>query len=50
MAVLPIEELANMLSTINYEIPCVITKRVPRVYYECGKLVGVVNHVMHRYE
>ncbi len=49
-AVLPIEELANMLSTINYEIPCVITKRVPRVYYECGKLVGVVNHVMHRYE
>lgn len=49
-AVLPIEELANMLNTINYEIPCVITKRVPRVYYEGGKLVGVVNHVMHRYE
>lgn len=49
-AVLPVEELANILQTINYEIPCVITKRVPRVYYQGGKLVGVVNHVMHRYE
>ena len=47
---LPIETLTDMLGTINYELPCVITKRVPRVYYEGGKIVGVVNHVMHRYE
>ena len=49
-AVLPVEELAGILNTINYEIPCVITKRVPRIYYQGGKVVGVVNHVMHRYE
>ena len=48
--VLPIEELANKLHTINYELTCVITKRVPRVYLEGGKIVGIVAHVLHRYK
>ena len=48
--VLPIEELANKLHTINYELTCVITKRVPRVYLEGGKIVGIVDHVLHRYK
>lgn len=29
---IPVEEIASMLGTINYEIVCMIGKRVPRVY------------------
>jgi len=28
------EEIAALLSTINYEVTCLISKRVPRVYTE----------------
>ncbi len=48
--VLPIEELAEKLHTINYELTCVVTKRVPRVYLQDGKIVGVVDHVLHQYK
>lgn len=48
--VLPIEELAEKLHTINYELTCVVTKRVPRVYLQDGKVVGVVDHVLHQYK
>lgn len=48
--VLPIEELAEKLHTINYELTCVITKRVPRVYLQDGKIVGIVDHVLHQYK
>lgn len=48
--ILPIEELADMLGTINYELTCVITKRVPRVYVQEGKVIGVVDHVLHQYK
>ncbi|MFV0314153.1 MAG: alanine racemase [Anaerotignum sp.] len=48
--VLPIEELASILGTINYELTCVITKRVPRIYKKGGQVVGIVNHVMHQYQ
>lgn len=48
--VLPIEELAEQLHTINYELTCVITKRVPRVYLQDGKIVGIVDHVLHQYK
>ena len=34
------DEMAAYLSTINYEITCLITKRVPRIYLENGKTVG----------
>ncbi len=47
--VLPIEELADLLGTINYELTCVITKRVPRVYLQGGKIIGIVDHVLHQY-
>ena len=47
---LSIEELADMLGTINYELTCVVTKRVPRVYLEGGKIVGIVDHVLHQYK
>lgn len=29
---LPVEELANMCGTVNYEIVCGISPRVPRIY------------------
>ena len=29
---IPVEELASLLGTINYEIVCMIGKRIPRVY------------------
>ena len=29
---IPIEEIAEILGTINYEVMCMIGKRVPRIY------------------
>lgn len=43
------DDLAEILGTINYELSCVLTKRVPRVYKEKGEIVGVVDHVLHQY-
>lgn len=47
---LPVEELANSLGTINYEITSIITKRVPRVYYENQEIIGIVDHIIRRYK
>ena len=44
------DDLAAILGTINYELPCVLTKRVPRVYKENGEIVGVVDHILHQYK
>lgn len=44
------DDLAEILGTINYELPCVLTKRVPRVYKEKGEIVGVVDHILHQYK
>lgn len=37
---IPIEEIAAVCGTINYEIMCNISRRVPRVYMKDGKVVG----------
>ena len=37
---IPIEEIAAVCGTINYEIMCNISHRVPRVYMKNGKVVG----------
>lgn len=34
---LPVEELARLTNTINYEIVCGLSKRVPRIYIKDGK-------------
>lgn len=39
------DDIANMLGTISYEVICMITKRVPRVYIKNGKVVKVRNYV-----
>lgn len=40
------DEIAERLETINYEVPCVITARVPRVYRQQGKVVQVINPLL----
>lgn len=46
-AVITVEELAAQLGTINYEVTCMISHRVPRVYLREGKLFNVVNLLQH---
>ena len=41
-----IDELAEKLDTINYEIVCMISRRVPRVYVRNGKIVDVLNYLL----
>jgi len=38
------EEVARRLETINYEITCALTPRVPRVYHRDGVAVDAVAH------
>lgn len=40
-----IDEIAQKLGTINYEIVCMIGKRIPRVYIKEGKVVDIVNFI-----
>ena len=37
------DELAGIAGTINYELVCGISKRVPRVYLRGGREVGMMN-------
>jgi alanine racemase len=37
------DEIAKSIGTINYEVVCMINKRVPRVYISGGKVVDEIN-------
>lgn len=41
-----VDDLAAWLETINYEVSCVIGKRIPRIYTKNGKAVKVLNYLM----
>ncbi len=41
-----VDEIADKLETINYEVVCNIGRRVPRVYIEQGKIVSVRNELL----
>ncbi|MDQ0178109.1 alanine racemase [Bacillus chungangensis] len=41
-----IDEIAEKLETINYEVTCSISNRVPRVYMKNGEIVEVVNQLL----
>jgi alanine racemase len=41
-----VDDLAKWLDTINYEVTCVIGKRIPRIYTKRGKAVKVLNYLM----
>lgn len=43
---IPVEELADMASSFNYEFVCDINRRVPRVFLRDGKEVDVVNYLI----
>jgi alanine racemase len=45
-AFLPVEELAALNETINYEVVCDLSKRVPRVYLKGGKEVGTLDYLL----
>ncbi len=42
-----IDEIAAKLDTINYEIPCIITSRVPRVYIQNNQVSHVRNSLLN---
>jgi alanine racemase len=39
------DDIAKIMGTINYEVTCMISKRVPRVYIKDGKIMKVRNYV-----
>lgn len=41
-----INEIAAKLETINYEVPCIISSRVPRIYKQEGKVVDLNNSLL----
>ena len=41
-----VDEMAEMTGTINYEIICGLSRRIPRVYYRNGKKVGEVHYLL----
>lgn len=36
-----LDEVAALIGTINYEVPCMLNYRIPRVYFQSGEEVGV---------
>lgn len=44
--VLSADELAAWCGTINYEIVCLISRRVPRLYLRHGQVVACVDYVL----
>lgn len=45
-AVISVEEVADKLGTINYEVTCMLAARVPRVYKRGGETVAVANPLL----
>lgn len=43
---MPVERLAELTDTINYEILCMIGKRIPRIYFKDGKVAEILNYLM----
>jgi len=41
-----VEQVADMMETINYEVVCLIGKRVPRIFYKNGEEIGHLNYII----
>jgi alanine racemase len=39
------DDMAEIMGTINYEIICMISKRVPRVYIKNNRVVKIRNYI-----
>ena len=46
-AEIPAEELAEALGTIHYEVTCMVSHRVPRVYVRGGRVAEFHNPLLH---
>lgn len=46
--ILSVEELSGMSASFNYEFVCDVNRRVPRVFYREGKIVGVKNYLLDK--
>lgn len=44
-----VDEVAGRLGTINYEVTCMISERVPRIYFRNGKQIAINNPVLSRF-
>jgi alanine racemase len=44
--VVSMDEVAEKMGTINYEVVCLIGKRVPRVFYKDGHNTGLINYIL----
>ena len=42
---MPVDELAFLCGTINYELTCAMSRRVPRVYTKDGQVVRIVGYL-----
>ncbi len=42
-AIISAEEVATKLGTLNYEVTCMLSARIPRVYKSNGEVISVVN-------
>ncbi len=40
------DEVAELTGTINYEVVCLVGKRVPRAYIKDGKVIDIVNYLI----
>jgi len=41
-----VDHVADMMETINYEVVCLIGKRVPRIFYKNGEEIGYLNYII----
>ena len=39
------DEIADIMGTINYEVVCLVSRRVPRVYVEGGRELKEVRYI-----
>lgn len=45
-ASISVDEIADEVGTLNYELVCIIGKRIPRVYLKEGKICSVLNYLI----
>jgi alanine racemase len=45
-SIVSIDEIASKLETINYEVPCLIASRVPRLYKKDGEIIDMKNPLL----
>ena len=43
-----VDDMAAATGTINYEIVCGLSRRIPRAYYRSGKKVSEVHYLLDR--